>query len=157
MSSDALSALLTTPGALFARGIVIGVAGDGAVTIECPGREDDLLTCDVLEGPLSHRLDLIPGDTVLAWLPDDGARGVVIGRVGPARVDSSPVVGVASPPVNDETADTLVIEAKHSLTLKVGRGSITIREDGKILIKGSDLVSHAQRVNRIKGGSVAIN
>ena len=29
--------------------------------------------------------------------------------------------------------------------------------DGKILIKGKDLVSHAQRTNRIKGGSVAIN
>jgi len=41
--------------------------------------------------------------------------------------------------------------------LRVGDGSITIREDGKVLIKGKDLVSHAQRMNRIKGGAVSIN
>jgi len=43
------------------------------------------------------------------------------------------------------------------MTLRVGNGSITIRGDGKILIKGSDLVSHAQRTNRIRGGAVSIN
>ena len=48
-------------------------------------------------------------------------------------------------------------EAKHQLTLRVGEGTISIREDGKILIKGTDLVSHAQRMNRIKGGAVSIN
>jgi hypothetical protein len=53
--------------------------------------------------------------------------------------------------------DDLVLEAKETVTLRCGDGSITIRADGKILIKGKDLVSHAQRANRIKGGSVSIN
>jgi len=35
--------------------------------------------------------------------------------------------------------------------------SITIREGGKILIRGNDLLSHAQCLNRIKGGGVQIN
>ena len=87
----------------------------------------------------------MPGDTVLVWRSADGARAIVLGRVGPS-------VGV-TPAV----PDTLTIEAKQSLTLRVGDGSITIREDGRILIKGRDLVSHAQRTNRIRGGSVAIN
>ena len=43
------------------------------------------------------------------------------------------------------------------VTLKCGDGSIAMRRDGKILIKGLDLVSHAARTNRVKGGSVAIN
>jgi hypothetical protein len=63
-------------------------------------------------------------------------------------------------PLGAEASDPpehLLIEAKKSLTLRVGDGSITIREDGKILIKGKDLVSHAKRMNRIRGGSVAIN
>ena len=59
--------------------------------------------------------------------------------------------------MEDVVPDELVLEAKHTLTLRVGDGSITIREDGKILIKGKDLVSHAARTNRIKGGSVQIN
>ncbi len=61
------------------------------------------------------------------------------------------------PRSREDVSDELVLEAKHSLTLRVGEGSITIREDGKILIKGKDLVSHAQRLNRIKGGAVQIN
>ena len=56
-----------------------------------------------------------------------------------------------------QVPEELLLEAKHSLTLRVGDGSITIREDGKILIKGKDLVSHATRLNRIKGGAVQIN
>ena len=77
---------------------------------------------------------------------------VVMGRIGRARpeIDDGADQG-------DEMPETLFLEAKHSLTLRVGDGSITIREDGKILIKGKGLVSHAQRMNRIKGGAVSIN
>ena len=86
---------------------------------------------------------LAPKDTVLLWRPDPHApRGVILGRVGLSHADM---------------AEEVVIEARHSLTLRVGDGSITIREDGKILIKGKDLVAHAQRMNRIKGGAVSIN
>jgi hypothetical protein len=56
-----------------------------------------------------------------------------------------------------EAPESLVLEAAEELTLRVGQGSITLGKDGKILIKGKDLVSHAQRMNRIKGGSVSIN
>jgi hypothetical protein len=157
MTSEGLSALIATAGAVLTRGVVVGLAADGAVIIECSGRDDDLVSCDVLEGPLSHRVDLLPGEGVLVWLSEDCDRGVVLGRIAPARLEMPAIVTSAAPSTGNETPDELVIEAKHSLTLRVGRGSITIREDGKILIKGSDLVSHAQRVNRIKGGSVAIN
>jgi hypothetical protein len=91
-----------------------------------------------------------PGDAVLVWRPDAEERAVIIGRIGRS------IAPEAGPPER-AVPDELVLEAKQSLTLRVGDGSITIRADGKILIKGKDLVSHAQRVNRIKGGSVAIN
>jgi hypothetical protein len=93
------------------------------------------------------QLTLHAGDCVLIWGVEATDEPVVIGRVGPAHGERAP----------DETPAVLTIEAQHSLTLRVGDGSITIRDDGKILIKGKDLVSHAQRLNRIKGGSVSIN
>jgi hypothetical protein len=68
------------------------------------------------------------------------------------------ILGVLNPaPAYDEVPEQLVVEARESLTLRVGDGSITIRADGKILIKGKDLVSQAKNTNRIKGGAVAIN
>ena len=77
---------------------------------------------------------------------------MILGRIVPAQASAR-----AENTAEAGTQDELVIEAKKNLTLKCGEGSITIREDGKILIKGKDLVSHAQRMNRIKGGSVSIN
>ena len=128
------------------RGRVVYVADDGSVTVECPGAER--LVCDLLHtGGQGEHLLLSASDEVLIWLPgEEGGRGVVLGRVGPSRA-----------PDRDQVPDELVLQARKNLTLKVGDGSITIREDGKILIKGKDLVSHAKRMNRIKGGAVSIN
>jgi hypothetical protein len=92
------------------------------------------------------------GDPVLVWRPDSEiGSGVVLGRVGApatARRDRSP---------GDDVSDDFIVETKKTLSLKCGESSILLRADGKILIEGKELVSHAKNVNRIKGGAVAIN
>ncbi len=135
------------------RGTVDAIVGDEpAVVVRLEGDGNTARLCDVLTTG-AGLLDLSPGDPVLVWQSGRGdQRSVILGRIGARRV-SAPVADAEPTDVPDE----LVIEAKRSLTLRVGSGSITIREDGKILIKGKDLVSHAQRTNRIKGGAVAIN
>lgn len=62
-----------------------------------------------------------------------------------------------------EARDVLVdgkrvtIEAEEEVILKCGRGSITLRKDGKIVIKGTHLLSRSSGPHRIKGGRVDIN
>lgn len=51
----------------------------------------------------------------------------------------------------------VILEAQDEVLLKCGEGSITLRKDGKIIIKGTHLLSRASGPNRIKGGSVQIN
>ena len=51
----------------------------------------------------------------------------------------------------------ITLEAQDEIQLKCGEGSITLRKDGKIIIKGTHLLSRAIGPNRIKGGSVQIN
>ncbi len=51
----------------------------------------------------------------------------------------------------------IILEAKKQITLKCGKGSITIKEDGKIVVRGTNLISRSSGMNRIKGGSVDIN
>jgi hypothetical protein len=51
----------------------------------------------------------------------------------------------------------VTIEAEEEIVLKCGSGSITLRKDGKIVIKGMHLLSRSSGPNRIKGGSVQIN
>lgn len=51
----------------------------------------------------------------------------------------------------------IVFEADHEIELKCGKSSITLMKNGKIVIKGSELLSRASGTHRIKGGSVGIN
>ena len=51
----------------------------------------------------------------------------------------------------------VVLRAGSGLRIECGAGTIEIREDGKIVVKGEHLLSRARATNRIKGGSVGIN
>jgi hypothetical protein len=128
------------------RGVVAGFSGQRLI-VRSPVFGERPRLCDILhtsrEGPRFEE-----GDPVLLWVSgENGEPDVVVGRIGSPALPLEPV---AAP-------DVVTLEAGRQLTLKVGSGSITIREDGRILIKGKDLVSHATRVNRIKGGAVQIN
>jgi len=117
---------------------------DGDVVITLRDEPTKSLRCSILT-PVGSSLRIPPvGAVVLIWIDDRAGRGVVLGSL-------------TTPPAHDDRQDELLIEARQSLTLRVGDGSITIRADGKILIKRNELVSHAQNVNRVKGGAVAIN
>lgn len=50
-----------------------------------------------------------------------------------------------------------VVEARHEIELKCGAGSILLKRNGKIIIKGNEVISRASGANKIKGGSVSIN
>jgi hypothetical protein len=49
------------------------------------------------------------------------------------------------------------IEAKEQITLQCGQGSITLKRDGKIVVRGTQIVTRASGANKIKGASVRIN
>jgi hypothetical protein len=49
------------------------------------------------------------------------------------------------------------LEGQDEIVLKCGEASITLRRNGRVLIKGVQVETRASGLNRIKGGSVAIN
>ncbi|MCY1033914.1 DUF6484 domain-containing protein [Corallococcus sp. BB11-1] len=51
----------------------------------------------------------------------------------------------------------VVIEGQDEIVLKCGEASITLRRNGKVIVKGTYLESRATGTHRIKGGSVEIN
>jgi hypothetical protein len=51
----------------------------------------------------------------------------------------------------------MIVSAKEELVLRCGKASITLTKAGKVMIKGSYLLSRSSGVNRIKGGSVQLN
>ena len=131
------------------RGRVVEVKPD-SIRVAIEGIEAQL-SCEMLYVSAGSR-EPQPDDAVLVLVEQVGSRprGIILGCIGePARARPGHD--------DDETPEVLHLQATQELTLRVGDGSITIRADGKILIKGTDLVSHAKRMNRIKGGAVSIN
>ncbi len=49
------------------------------------------------------------------------------------------------------------LTGEEEVTLRCGKASITLTRAGKIILRGSYLLSRSSGVNRIKGGSVQIN
>ena len=52
---------------------------------------------------------------------------------------------------------TVLLEAKKEIVLSCGKSSITLTKDGKIIVKGTQLVSRSSGTNKIKGAAVSIN
>jgi hypothetical protein len=93
-------------------------------------------------------------------------RDVLVCRAN--RAGEPVIVGVltqplASPSVNDPTIDLIVerrrvvFSAQTEVVLRCGEGSITLSADGKVTVRGVDVVSSAERTQRIRGGAVRIN
>lgn len=130
------------------RGVIAQISEKGEVLVCVPGHATTVFACDVLlsGGSLALNID----DQVLALMPAlREERGVVLGRVGAYTPPQSIVA--------NQSVDHFQVEAKESISLKCGESAIELRKDGKVLISGKDVVSHAKRTQRIKGGSVAIN
>ena len=66
--------------------------------------------------------------------------------------------------LNKENLDDIIVDggrfvfdAKEEIVLRCGKSSVTLKKNGKIIIRGSDLMSRSSGGNRIKGASVNIN
>jgi hypothetical protein len=79
------------------------------------------------------------------------------------------VMGIIQNPVGETTAakrtpvglqvddDRVVVTGEREVVLRCGEASITLTRAGKVLIRGTYVLSRSSGVNRIKGGSVQIN
>jgi len=90
----------------------------------------------------------------------DPQRPIVIGRVEPAPTtavtsDASSDASPATPLVID--AEAIVLEAGRELVLRCGEATVTLRRDGRVVVRGAYVETRSKGVNRIKGGSVQIN
>lgn len=53
--------------------------------------------------------------------------------------------------------ERVTIRAEKEIALICGEGSITITREGRIVVKGRDIISRASQINKIKGSSVELN
>ena len=70
---------------------------------------------------------------------------LILGRVLPAL------------PFAEVDGDRLVLEANREIVLRCGKSSITLKADGRVSVKGTQLLSRADGQNRVQGATVQLN
>jgi len=86
---------------------------------------------------------------VLLFEEGDAARPIIVGIVQdhPVQVRRDVMID----------GKRVCLEAEDELTLKSGKASITLQVDGRIVIKGMEIVSRARGTHKVKGATVLIN
>jgi hypothetical protein len=74
-----------------------------------------------------------------------------------ALLEPPPEAAAPAPTEAHVDGKRVVIEGQDEIVLKCGEASITLRRNGKVIVKGTYLESRATGTHRIKGGSVEIN
>jgi hypothetical protein len=86
-------------------------------------------------------------EVALLFEEGDPERPLVIGRV----LAPAPRVEV------ERDGQRLELTAEQEIVLRCGKASITLTRAGKVLIRGTYVLSRSSGVNKIKGGSVQLN
>ena len=100
-------------------------------------------------------------DTLLMFEKHDPRLPIIIGIVQdqPFVTHPSKEIALEKTRIKDIVVDgkRIVFDAKKEIILRCGKGSVTIQANGKIVIKGTDLISRSKGMNKIKGAAVRIN
>lgn len=143
-------------------GRIVGNSPEGNVLVEIDGLGRRV--AKAIEGLDSNGLSRegnIGREVLLLFPEGDPDRPVIVGLMAEPGGDA----GIASAGTGEGVfpeevridGRRLVIEGHEEVVLKCGKGSITLRSDGKVVIRGTNLLSRSSGTNRIKGGSVSIN
>jgi hypothetical protein len=150
---DLLASLTAIPAVVVGR---LAAASAGVVMVEHdgnprPARHVAGIEVETLTDPANVGREVLlafeRGDVgrpiVLAWmaLPAERAIAIPPGTRLEARVDG----------------ERVTIEGKREILLRCGQSSILLHEDGRVVIRGTNLLSRSSGINKIKGGAVRIN
>ncbi len=144
-------------------GHIIQITDEGQPLVDFRGNEVGLVPArSIIDEPFkcdSHSVVGIP--VLLVFENGDPTLPIIVGFIRDTFVHPAPSEEVSFPierPLDISVDDRkMLIEAKEEILLRCGKSSMTVKKDGKILLKGTQILSRASGTNKIKGASVRIN
>jgi hypothetical protein len=145
-------------------GKFVGTDGKGQSLVVYAGQDGDPVPARLTSSAREKLLRSSPsGREVLLWLEDpDSGSPVIIDTIYEPGDEATKVANpIGDKEPMDEAGITrkkrIVIDAEDEVVVCCGEASINLTRSGKIVIKGSYLVSRASGTNSIKGSSIRIN
>ena len=128
-------------------GRLVQCGADGAALVDYPGNPFGRPVAARTTTPLE--LGSVGSEAVLLFENGDPAKPIVVGAI---RVPE-PQPG-ATATIDGER---VTLSARSEIVLQCGEASITLTEAGKVLIRGTYILTRSSGANRIKGAAVEIN
>jgi hypothetical protein len=130
--------------------VLIGCDRAGQCFVNFPGNASGYAQPAQTTVPLGPKE--IGKSVVLVFEHCDAARPMIVG------VLQTPALSIPRTPVEVEVdGRNVTVIAHQELVLRCGKASITLTRAGKILLRGTYLLSRSSGVNSIKGGSIQMN
>jgi hypothetical protein len=100
-------------------------------------------------------------EVLISFIDNDPNQPVIIGVLASVVDDmvQMELTSAEKPDMNNVISDgeSVLISAEKQIVLVCGKSSLMLRKDGKIIAKGTNILSRASASNKVKGGSVEIN
>ena len=146
-------------------GRIVAISDEEQAKVDFPGNPNGPVTArstlDAAASPLADRAALVGAKVVLLFEEGDPELPIIVGivsdRLRPKA--SVPVVELDKNAVRDVLVDgrQRVLDAQQQILLRCGKSSILLRRDGKVVVRGTHLLSRSSGPNKIKGGSIDLN
>ena len=141
-------------------GHIVSLGKDGHVLVDYPGNTlGPVAARSTVSQPLEDASDNIPvlivlenGDPALPIIVGDVRDTLLLNRE--VRKADLEIEGHREILVDGKK---IAFEAAEQIELRCGKSSVILTKEGKIVLKGTEIVSRASRTNKIKGASVSIN
>ena len=144
-------------------GRIVGVDSDGAIAVTFPGSSQShiaKLAVAVDATQLQHAVESRHA-VVLVFDNADPSKPIIVGFVTatPALAATAEIAAPAPDSVIEADVDgrRVKLVGKDEIVLECGQASITLRRNGRVVIRGTHIESYSDGTNRIKGGQVRIN
>jgi hypothetical protein len=137
-------------------GRLVTVGADGALTVSLPDRPHPLPAClavSVTRARLERAIEE-RREVVILFEAGRPERALVVGFIEPLQPESSPPPQVIEADVDGKRVRVV---GHDEIVLECGNASITLRRNGRVVIRGTYVETHSDGTNRIKGGQVRIN
>jgi len=154
-------------------GNIVDVTEQGIAIVDFPENRGQPIEARSTLGEIEKsQLTDFPAPVLLVFEQSDPLKPIITGFINKVLFSEQPTVTKGSPEKSQKTEEPgnsgkladatidgrkITFDAKQEILLRCGKSSILLRRDGKIVIKGANLVSRSSASNKIKGSSVSIN
>jgi Domain of unknown function (DUF6484) len=128
-------------------GMLMGFDGESPLVVFAGNAKDEAIPA---RSTAHLDVSMVGSEVALMFEDGDRARPLIMGRiVTPARSKKSPKI------ISD--GELVSVNAQKKLELRCGKASIVMYADGRVTVRGTEVVSQASRRNTIRGGSITLN